>query len=238
MTDVVETTAAPAAATATETLLTAAPAATEAGKFGDWRDEVPEKFIKDGEVSHADLVKSYKHLESKLRAGDAPPESADKYEYKAPEGVELNDEQKASIDQVKARALELGMTQKQFDAYVSDLSEAAQETAPNPERAAAVLKEDWGKDYDANLALAQKAFSRYGTGVDIAEVGNNPAALKLLSAIGRELREDASPAHGNVVVESMAQLRADPDYTNPHSPRYAILQNKVLELTRQQLATR
>ncbi len=240
MTEPVETTPAAAeAATQPETLLAGTEATTTPTTYGDWRDEVPAKFIKDGEVDHANLVKSYRHLETKMRAKNAPPEAADKYEFKAPEGVELTDEMKADIEQHKARALELGLSQKQFEEYTADLYELAGELnaqyAPSREKTEAALKEAWKGDYDKNLELAKKAFSRYGSEAEIAEVGNNPAALRLLAKIGAELREDSRPAHGQAVNESLAQLRADPDYTNPHSPRYRILQDKVLQLTRERL---
>lgn len=239
MTEVAPTTAEPAAA-ATDSLLTPASPADAPQSFGDWRDDVPSKFMKDGEVDHANLVKSYKHLEAKMGAGENPPSDAAGYQFKAPEGVEETDEFKAMVEEHKARAHEIGLNQKQFEEYTADLYEMAgeirSEFAQTPEKATAALKGEWGDKFDANLALAQKAFQRYGNGVDIADVGNNPAALKLLAAIGNELREDSKPAHGQAVNESLAQLRADPDYTNPHSPRYQILQNKVLELTRQRLA--
>lgn len=241
MTEPVETTPAVAeAATQPETLLAGTETtATPTTTYGDWRDEVPAKFIKDGEVDHANLVKSYRHLETKMRAGEAPPEAADKYEFKAPEGVELTDEMKADIEQHKARALELGLSQKQFEEYTADLYDLAGELhakyEPTMEKTEAALKESWKGDYDKNLELAKRAFSRYGSEAEIAEIGNNPAALRLLAKIGAELREDSRPAHGQAVNESLAQLRADPDYTNPHSPRYRILQDKVLELTRQRL---
>jgi len=225
----------PASAAPDSLLSTATPAS-----FGDWRDEVPAKFIKDGEVDHLNLVKSYRHLETKMRAGDAPPEAADKYDVKLPEGVEMTDAIKAEVEQHKARAHELGLTQAQFDEYTSDLYSLADEIRssiePSREKTETALKEAWGKEYDQNLGLAIKAFQRYGSDDDKATIGNNPAALRLLAKIGAELGEDRSPAHGQAVNESMAQLRADPDYTNPHSPRYKILQDKVMELTRQRLA--
>ncbi len=224
---------------ATEPAVEAAPAEsllTPAG-FGDWRDEVPAKFMRDGEVDHANLVKSYTHLETRLGSGDAPPQEASAYEFKAPEGVAVDDAMKAMIDDHKARAHELGLSQSQFEEYTADLFELAgelqSEFAQTPEKAEAALKGVWADKYDENLALAQKAYQRYGKDLDIAKVGNNPEALMVLAAVGRDLGESRNPPNGVPVRESLAQLRADPDYLNPHSPRYQILQNKVLELTRQ-----
>lgn len=237
MTEPVETTA-PAATTESDSLLTTVEP-TEPKPFGDWRDEVPAKFLKDGEVDHANLVKSYKHLESKMRAGEAPPTEASAYEFKLPDGVELTDDLKGMVEEHKARALELGLTQKQFEEYTTDLQSMAEqikaEYLPSKEKAEAALKEAWGAEFNQQLTLARKAFSRYGSEADMQEIGNNPVALRLLAKIGAELGEDTKPAHGAAVNESLAQLRADPDYTNPHSPRYRILQDKVLQLTRERL---
>lgn len=236
MTEQVETTVT-TATTESDSLL--ATATTEPQAFGDWRDEVPAKFLKDGEVDHANLVKSYKHLESKMRAGEAPPSEAAAYDFKVPDGVELTDDLKGMIEGHKARALELGLSQKQFEEYTTDLQSLAEsirdEYLPSKDKAEAALKEAWGAEYNQQLALARKAFSRYGSEADLQEIGNNPVALRLLAKIGAELGEDKNPAHGAAVNESLAQLRADPDYTNPHSPRYRILQDKVLQLTRERL---
>lgn len=64
--------------------------------------------------------------------------------------------------------------------------------------AVADLKKAWGADYDANLALAERAAKEIGLiGADNPELANNPAFIKAMAEVGKRLGEDrAAGARG------------------------------------------
>jgi len=96
-------------------------------------------------------------------------------------------------------AHELGLTKAQveslskFDldlALKSHSSIAASQKAAI-EAAVSNLKQAWGADYDANLALAERAAKSIGlSGADNPELANNPAFIKAMAEVGKMLGED------------------------------------------------
>jgi hypothetical protein len=56
------------------------------------------------------------------------------------------------------------------------------------------LRQEWGANFDTNLALAKRLVDKFGgkEGTDaFGDLGNNPAVLKILASIGKKLSEDS-----------------------------------------------
>lgn len=201
----------------------------------DWRAQVPAKFRNGEEVNTEALVKSYLHLEKRMGAGDAPPESPDKYAFEKvtlPEGLDPT-----ALESFKGLAHELKLSQGQAETlagkYFEELApliEAAKQV-PTPERAEIALRQVWKdeKQYNNNLLLAKKAFAAYAPeGVGLDDVGNNPAAIQILAKLGAGMREDA-PINQSAIMsqESVAEIMASQAYLNPNHPNYAATHAKV-----------
>lgn len=167
------------------------------------------------------LAKSYTELEKsvggrvKVPGADAKPEewgefynkvgrpeTPDKYEYKAPtlpEGVRWPAEAEAAFKPV---AHQLGLTSKQVQGLMEFIG--ADATANHQARAQATaaaqgeLKNEWGANYDKNLALTQRAFKELTDGGKdpIAEVLKetglhaDPRVLRFFHKLGLQLGEE------------------------------------------------
>lgn len=188
-----------------------------------WQDTVPEKFKSNGEVNFEALTKSYLHLEQRLGSGDAPPASPDKYEMKLPEGLQAE-----QFEGVRKSAHELGLSQKQLDGvmaqYFETIPQFIEQVSPNPAKAEAALREVWqdSKEFNTNMGLANRAFKAYaGNDISIDDIGNNPAAIKLLAKIGATLGED-NPVNSAAILtgEKVTELMSSEAYSNPRHPQH------------------
>jgi hypothetical protein len=179
-------------------------------------DRIPEKDV-------TSLIKSHVHLSRRLgnainlpgkdakpeeivalkqklyQAGlfTAPPDSADKYEVKAPEtlphGVTWKDEYSA-----KAREFfhKNGFTSDQAKAALAFHTELMGEMAggmiADATMADATLRKEWGVDYDNNAEYAGRAAAKLYEQIPEAKawmdktgLGNHPALLKIFHWIGK-----------------------------------------------------
>ena len=152
----------------------------------DWISTIPENardyVVNKGWKSPTDILTGYQNLESKLGAnrvalpkeGDAAseaewrkaigvPEAADKYMLKLPDGAPVDE---AFLNTAKAWFHEAGLTPKQAQALASKwteygvaaTTEQAQARLKASEGELEAVKKEWGKEADANLAAAQRAF--------------------------------------------------------------------------------
>ena len=120
--------------------------------------------------------------------GDKPAEVPEKYEFKAPEGVELDS---VAADEFSALAKDLKLTADQAQGVVDIAVKMQQRQA---ESVAATVKE-WGdqskadKEFggdnlDANLAIAKKAVDTFGSDafkqlLSSSGLGNHPEVIRL-----------------------------------------------------------
>lgn len=95
-----------------------AEAAKAAGDKGAYK--LPDDLLVDGKPNLDKVISRLSEREAALASRGAPPESADKYEFKAPEGLKLPDGSTAEIDvdsdifkQFRATAFEMGLPQEQ-----------------------------------------------------------------------------------------------------------------------------
>lgn len=217
---------------ATSAGTTAATSDAVAAPEYDWRQGLPDDLatVASKFTSPAAALKSYKELESRLGKSvslpgkDATPEeiaafrkralgvpdSADGYEIKLPEGLELTDDLQSSLTAFKERmhaagaspavvqeavAFELETAQRLDEARKADMAKRAEE-------AISTLKSEWrGADYERNVELAKRAVKTFdGDGefakfletaeVDGIRAGDHPQFLKLFAKVARGMTED------------------------------------------------
>lgn len=186
-----------------------APAAPGAATGHDWLNEKfhvkNDKGELDVEASAKKQAESYTTLEKRMKDVGLPPESADGYEFQAPEGIPLDP---AMTKAFKDEALALGLTQKQYGAimtkYINELGNlpAMMDGYMKSKAAEAkpVMAKAWGGEHNlqANLQLANQTFDRvFGDAPDEVKqnaelLGNSPAFLFLLAQYGKESQEDQS----------------------------------------------
>ena len=130
------------------------------------------------------------------------PETADKYEISIPTDYKqyMPEEQ---VNQFKNVAHKIGLNNEQVKALVEYQKNTIDHEMNNqPARLDAgrkqseqTLKEEWGYDYDKNLAKAQRAMAVYGDDeikqmLVTTEAGNHPAVIKMFARLGEDITED------------------------------------------------
>lgn len=134
---------------------------------------------------------------SNLYAKLGRPEAADGYELPVPEG-----DSGEFAGAAAGRMFELGMSKAQAQGiaewYNAQQAQAVeqyhhQQAQKNTENIASIRK-DWGNNYDANLAIANKAVSAYLPPEAVAALketglGSNPHFVKAFLKIGQSLSE-------------------------------------------------
>lgn len=250
MTEATTTTTEGAATTAITTAATPDPQS--------WINSIPENareyVTNKGWKSHTDMLTGYQNLESKLGAnrvalpkeGDAAseaefrkargvPEAADKYDLKLPEGVPVDE---GFLKVAKGWFHEAGLTPKEANVLAAKYAEygataqaemqAARSKASEGELEA--VKKEWGKDADAQLAAAQRAFRsvQKPAGIEAADLDKMEDALgtakftKMMAFFGgmagehRYINGDAAGGGAHHTPEAararMAQLSSDGEW--------------------------
>ena len=178
----------------------------------------------DGQLNEDAAAKAYSELRAKMSEGKDIPDNPDGYVYDW--GSEQVDAQ--TLSNFQKEALEQGFTQQQYEfvmnAYKSERELFAQELANGQhtaEQASVELQQAWGNDYDANMQQAAKAFKEYGgSESDVNLIADNPAILKILANIGKDMGEDyvsnttaADAATFDILSsDELTALRNRPDY--------------------------
>jgi hypothetical protein len=127
------------------------------------------------------------------------PQVPESYEYKMPEGIELD---KAAADEFSAIAKELKLDQ----ATAQKVADVGAKMAQRQTEAHVKLVESWveqvktdteigGDKLDENLAVARKAMDAFGTPelkdvLNSTGLGNHPAVIKAFYKAGKAISED------------------------------------------------
>lgn len=159
--------------------------------------------------------------EAKPKEGEAPKtgeEPVEKpadvaYEFKLPDGVTLKGE---ALDELKATAKELGLTQeqaqkvadlgaKQAQAFTNQLVEYQRNQTAEWANATKADKEIGGDALDANLGVAKKALDAYATPelkklLNDSGLGNHPEVIRTFFKVGKAISED-----GKIITGSAGQ---------------------------------
>lgn len=97
----------------------------------------------------------------------------------------------------------------------------------------AVLRQDWGRGYEARLADALRAVDRFGgaalkAALDASDAGNDPAVIRAFAEIGRRLAGDGGagsgatdegPATPTAAQRAILRLRADDKFMAAYGDR-------------------
>lgn len=156
-----------------------------------------------------EVLKGFDSAEKLARAhldvlGKVPvvPEKADAYEIKVPEGHPVNQE---FVGKFKAWAHEAGLSQAQAEkiaqGYIGLEQQMMAQAQTEATQAEAAIKTEWGDQYGANLAVAQKAVAEFCDPKDVeylekTGLGNNPALVRMFHRIGKAMSEDKIPGGG------------------------------------------
>ena len=167
------------------------------------------------------------------------PESADKYSWKAPEGMAIDAE---SFGEVSKAFHDAGYNDAQYsmamDAYVG--AEKAREAAFEASQAqladasTAALKEDWGADYDKNIAET-KAYAEKSGVYDILKgygAINEKPVLDVLYAAAVASREDGvdTGGQGGGKEAQLAAVKASKAYNDKTDPGHRAAIEQAMSL--------
>lgn len=246
--------------TATTTTTADPAAASVLAAAAGTTDFIPEKYRtnkEDGtldlEASSRKVAEAYKHLETRLGSGDAPPKTAEEYTVKL-EGVEGFDWNEFKADPDTQSFLKgahaKGMTNDQVQYVIGEYMKAA----PNliggaaqltQQDCTAALKAVWGDDQTirTNVSASYRAAEAFASEGDapgnfnalMTKYGNDPDFIAFTANIGKELKEDSAINGGAQVSEAdfavkSAELRSQLQALPPHDPKRPGIQAQLDEM--------
>ncbi|MEE5136200.1 hypothetical protein V2J83_11870 [Pseudomonas alliivorans] len=239
-----------------------APAPQPAGSVlnqGQPTDFIPEKYRtnrEDGsldmEASARKVAEAYKHLETRLGSGDAPPKTAEEYAPKVEvEGFNW-EEFKAdeSTQSFLKGAHAKGLTNDQVSFVIGEYMRVAPELVGGAAQlttqdCTAALKSLWPdqqamtgnlqSSYRAAQAFAGEAGKPGNFEALMSKYGNDPDFIAFTANIGKELREDSQINGGNTVSEGdfdvrAADLRKQLQDMPAHDPKRAGVQQQLTDM--------
>lgn len=193
---------------------TAAPAWVTSQLPKDLREEAAlHQFKTPGELAKAFLDAEQKAQKGLTRPSDEAsaeewaayrealgiPEGPDGYQFEVGEGEELDEELTGWF---REAAHEAGLSQEQAQRLLEKWNESnspeaqAEKLKEGREKVEQTLRDEWGKNFDANLNLAFKAMEQFGdedfrSYLDETGMGNDPRMIKAMSQIGRSMLDDS-----------------------------------------------
>jgi len=213
---------------------------------------VPEKFRvtkEDGSIDYnatmQKMLESYTQLEKRVGTGDLPPKTENEYKIdytKFPEGIKIDPEREKSFLKL---CHTMGMTNKQvqgvMDRYAELITEGLKIQESQRKSTEETLRNEWGDNFDTNIRLAQKAFLAYADEQDKANIdqfGNNPALLRILFKIGKDMEEDVFvKGDTGLSSDSIESLMRSEQYWNEKHPEHKVTVQKVKEFYKKKYAT-
>jgi hypothetical protein len=172
-----------------------------------------------------------------------PPEP-DGYEWKPPEGMEVDKE----IFTERTKELHAaGLTQEQhskvMDVYAAEvqrMNEAFQnEQAQIAQSTEANLRKEMGNDYDANMALIKNAVDKYGMREQLMESGmiNNEGFLRMVHDMVMNTSEGSTGGQGGrntgTIDDRIAAIKSSDDWSSPDKATRQAAAKRVMELEAQ-----
>lgn len=217
-----------------------------------------------GYKSPADLVNAYVNAERTIGNNLAPPkdgvwspeslkklgvpEKPDGYQFEKPQLAEGVVWDEGFAQAALPVAHKLGLTPHQVQGLMAFYAEhqgsvqgaATAQRKSDAEASVTALKQEYGKDYDAKIAMAQRAAKHFGGDAFVkflndSGTGNNPEFIrtfaKLGSLIGEDVIRSGVPVGGmtkEMAQAEIAKLQKDPAYTNGKDPEHGA---KVARMT-------
>lgn len=164
---------------------------------------VPKKFLKDGSPDFASMAKSYQSLEKRLGSKSLASEVIEDYVFDS----KFENVYDPEVTQAfKAEAQKAGLSPEQYAWVMDKYEESLAQSSITPQAAETSLRQAWGKSFDSQLINARAAWDAFApSDMDINEVGNNPAVLKILARVGAELGEDKPTAKNSARPTAMSE---------------------------------
>ena len=149
------------------------------------------------------------------------PDNPEKYELNTesvPEGAELDEN---LLNNFKDTAHKLNMTPDQAQGLMDwfhqqtgqSLQEAQQQNEQQKQEAMQALKQEWGRDFDKNLQVANKLVDKYELSgiLDQEKLSNSPDLAKALNQIAKDMGEDQNinTPKGSGISAQDAKAKAD-----------------------------
>lgn len=177
--------------------------------YGKAEDETPEenpaekKVEEKAEEKPAEKKAEEKPAEKKAEEKPAEKPVVEKYDIKLPEGSKLDD---GAIERTVSFAKERGLTtkvaqelldreSKMLGSYAESQHKAFKDIAAGWIDQAKADKEFGGEAFPANVELAKRVVTRYGSdelkkGLEETGFGNHPDLVRMLVRIGKSMSED------------------------------------------------
>jgi len=217
-------------------------------------DFVPEKFRVNGADGKFDMTASARKLEEhrsllekRVGANEIPPKDPSEYKINAPEKwKEYKFAEDPKFQEFLKAAHASGYTQKQIDVGLGHILSNAEDMADGmaelkTSEAVAELRKTWKEDgvFKENTQNAQRAsmYVAKKIGMSFEDVdkvlGNSPVFIRLMAALGPEIKEDSSPnsASSHIdIEEQIAALRASEGYNKSNHPEHKVALAKMTEL--------
>lgn len=184
-----------------------------------WHEKFPTKYRNNGEPDVDKLIEGYDHLQKKLSSkGYAPPADIAEYGDAAPKSYDIDPE---AFTAFKSQAQELGINKDAFAKIIEAHDAEVARLLPPVEVTEAQMKQHWGREYEANLATANRAFKEFiDPSIDASHpVFQNPEVMKFLANVGAQLGEDSNPLPASTSKSGMTQsdiekMMSDKGYYN------------------------
>lgn len=176
--------------------------------------------------------------------GLKPPETAEEYSWKPPEGME--DQFSGYQDQLK-KYHEAGyndetvsfMMNDQVDSANAIASAMSEKQAELSKASETALKEKWGDDYTENMKAVssmQERFPGLYASLSTAGLANQQDVLEAMHDVSLSVREDRAPGNNAVVQKGLADelktLKASPAYMRSNDPKHSEVMQRVREIQR------
>jgi hypothetical protein len=161
---------------------------------------------------------------------DKPAGAPEKYEFKAPDGMALDGElmgefegiaRELNLPQEKAQLVVDKLAPKMAERMVAQQAQVVQQARTEWAETARADKEFGGDSLPANLAMAQKAMTTFGTPelrtlLDESGLGNHPEVIRAFYRAGKAISEDSRVVNGQQGNQPASRDPAKSLYPNQH----------------------
>lgn len=186
----------------------------EGPKRPDWTKQLPKELqadpvkmdelsksekIGDLSSSYLEILKKSKELESKVSEIPKRPEKPEDYDFKLPEGYEVDEN---LVNHFKEWCHESDLSQEQaasiFDKYNNELVNMNERVRRMGEEAKEETNKlfhgKWGKNYDLNMELIRRGMIQFGGPefkrfMDTSGLGNHPQMIDFMLNVSRAIAE-------------------------------------------------
>ncbi|RQO38620.1 hypothetical protein DBR37_01625 [Herminiimonas sp. KBW02] len=203
-----------------------------------WKPEsVAEKYHVKKEDGTLDLDKTLEKvetaraaLEKKMGSGDMRPKEHS--EYKAPALPEILKDVKLDTERFAKKAHEMGLSQKQYEEVMGEYYDllpqmVGDQQKANSDEVTKELEALWKDSSEGNFKAAYRAANTIAESIGLSykevneALGNNPMAIRILAAVGKEMSEDKTPGSANGSIPpgfDISAALASPAYMDAKHP--------------------